>query len=133
MSMTAMKSFLETAQSDAALADQLVAIIAENPPEVIYPKVVTLAGAKGFEVTEADVKETHAEFKQAAESGQDGELGDDDLENVSGGVSAVTDPILHGFLRSGEVAKSLIDRGITDAANGVADAAKDVADFLKNW
>lgn len=87
MTNQAMQSFLNKVQSDEALGGQLVAILRDNPTETIYPKVVTLAGSQGYDVTEADVAETHRQFKQAAVAKQDGDLSDADLENVAGGIS----------------------------------------------
>ena len=88
MSMQAMASFMEKAQSDPKLGEDLVSLIDQNEREDIYPKVVSLAGEHGFSVTVKDVQETRQQFEQVDASG-DGELSDDDLENVSGGIAPV--------------------------------------------
>jgi predicted ribosomally synthesized peptide with nif11-like leader len=142
MSMQAMQSFLQKAQTEPAVGEQLVSIIDENPPEVIYPKVVTLAGSHGFDVTEADVKETHQEFKQAAAASEDGDLSDEDLENVSGGIAPVVVAAMIGVGAAGVGAVGTVAAagvggaaGITSAviSRGINNTVNDIGKFFSKW
>ncbi|WP_028466966.1 Nif11-like leader peptide family RiPP precursor [Nisaea denitrificans] len=141
MSMQTMTAFLEKAQADEKVGEQLVAIIDENEAEAIFPKVVALANDNGFSVTVDDVKEVQKQFEQAPASA-DGELSDDDLENVSGGVAPVVVAALitggatlgagglgvgaAGVGAAGGITAAVINRGINKTAS-------DVGNFFKKW
>tara|TARA_E500000318_G_scaffold103708_1_gene109020 strand:- start:691 stop:1095 length:405 start_codon:yes stop_codon:yes gene_type:complete len=134
MSMQAMASFMEKAQSDPKLGEDLVSLIDENEREEIYSKVVSLAGEHGFSVTVSDVKETRQQFEQLDASGE-GDLNDNDLENVSGGVAPVVVAGLitggagvgaAGIGAGGAVTAAVISRGVNNTVN-------DVGNFFKKW
>lgn len=134
MSMQAMASFMEKAQSDPKLGEDLVSLIDQNEREDIYPKVVSLAGEHGFSVTVKDVQETRQQFEQVDASG-DGELSDDDLENVSGGIAPV---VIAGLITGGAglgAAAIGAGGGITAAVikRGVNNTVNDVGNFFKKW
>ncbi len=133
MSMQAMASFMEKAQSDPKLGEELVSLIDQNEREDIYPKVVSLAGEHGFSVTVKDVQETRQQFEQV--DAGDGDLSDDDLENVSGGVASVVIAGLitggaalgaAGIGAAGGVTAAVLKRGINNTVN-------DIGDFFKKW
>tara|TARA_E500000318_G_scaffold103708_1_gene109019 strand:- start:38 stop:433 length:396 start_codon:yes stop_codon:yes gene_type:complete len=131
--MQAMASFMEKAQSDPKLGEELVSLIDQNEREDIYPKVVSLAGEHGFSVTVKDVQETRQQFEQV--DAGDGDLSDDDLENVSGGVASVVIAGLitggaalgaAGIGAAGGVTAAVLKRGINNTVN-------DIGDFFKKW
>lgn len=145
MTMQAITSFLEKAQSEPGLAETLVEIVEENEAEAIYAKVAALASDSGFEVTAADAQEAHKQF-QAAMGGADGDLSDDDLENVAGGVApavvaagigAVGAVTAAGVGAGGAVAAGGVTGGaaITAAvvSNGVNKTVNDVGKFFSRW
>jgi len=133
MSMQAMASFLEKTQSDGALTENLVQILANNEGDEITSKVIDLAKANGFDITASDVEETRKQFAQHAEAG-DGELSDDDLENVSGGIGALTMPSYFDLVKAGEtVLKSGVNSAAKVTTNDVRNAVDQVGDFLKRW
>jgi predicted ribosomally synthesized peptide with nif11-like leader len=141
MSMQTMAAFLEKAQADEQVGEQLVAIIDENETQEIFPKVVALANDNGFSVTVDDVKEVRAQFQQAPASA-DGELSDEDLENVSGGVAPVVVAALVGVVGSAVGAGGAITAGGIGATGGITAAvinrginktASDVGNFFKKW
>lgn len=130
MSMQTMAAFMEKAQVDEQLGVQLVALIDENETQDIFPKVVALANDNGFIVTVDDVKEVKRQFEQAPASA-DGDLSDDDLENVSGGIAPVVIAALIGvggsaIAAGGGITAAVIGRGINNTVN-------DVGDFFKKW
>ncbi|WP_028466968.1 Nif11-like leader peptide family RiPP precursor [Nisaea denitrificans] len=135
MSMQTMTEFLEKAQADEKLGEQLVTIIHENEPEEIFPKVVTLANDNGFTVTVDDVKEVQRQFEKAGDSA-DGDLSDEDLENVSGGV------LLMGLgLAMTGIQAAQAGIGIANTAAGMVATAIDptrpqgevIGDLFKKW
>ena len=89
MTMQAMASFVEKAQQDPELADELVSIIDQNDTDASYSKVVALANNNGFAVTVDDVMETRQQFEKMPEGGYQGDVSDDELDNVSGGIASV--------------------------------------------
>lgn len=127
MSMQTMTAFLEKAQANEQLGEKLVAIIDENEAEAIFPKVVALANDNGFTVTVDDVKEVRAQFEQAPASA-DGELSDDDLESVSGGVApVVAAAAIGGFsTQTCGLTPIIINRGVNNTAS-------DIGTFFKKW
>ena len=142
MSMQAMASFLEKAQGDPVLAEELVSIIEENEREVIYTEVVSLAGRHGFEITVEDAAETRKQFEQTG----DGDLSDDDLENVAGGIApAVVAGLITGGAALGAAgigaggavgAAGVGAAGAVTAATlsrGVNKTASDIGNFFKKW
>ncbi len=148
MTMQAMASFVEKAQQDPALAEELVTIIDQNDTDAIYSKVVTLANDNGFSVTVDDVKETRQQFEKMSDAGYEGDMSDDELDNVSGGIvvsSAVAAAIITGGLgvaaagvgaagavgaagvgAGGVIAAAVIKRGINNTVN-------DIGNFFKKW
>ncbi|WP_420405769.1 Nif11-like leader peptide family natural product precursor [Nisaea sp.] len=133
MSMQEMSAFLEKAQADETVAKQLFAILDHNESDVIYSKVVSLANDNGFTVTESDVKETQAQFAKAidgAEAGE-GDLGDDDLDNVSGGlgfgaIQHGMNQAMNGLIKAGQIGAI----GIDQYSNGLVTKT---TNLLKNW
>lgn len=133
MSMQAMNSFLEMAETDEAVASRLVAILDENEPGAIPPKIVELANDNGYAVTEADVVETRERFEKAVDGTdvEDGDLSDEDLEHVSGGVSPA---IIDGLIKAtgvaikvgGKITSVLVNRGINRTVD-------DIGNFFKKW
>ncbi|WP_420405767.1 Nif11-like leader peptide family RiPP precursor [Nisaea sp.] len=133
MSMQAMNAFLEKAEADEAVAARLVAILDENEAAAIPPKVVELANDNGFEVTAVDVEETRARFVKAIKDSEreDGDLSDDDLEHVSGGVSPA---LINGLIKGaglaikvgGKIGSAIIGRGINKTVD-------DVGNFFSKW
>ncbi|WP_193172637.1 Nif11-like leader peptide family RiPP precursor [Nisaea nitritireducens] len=138
MSMQTMAAFLEKAQADEQVGEQLVAIIDENETQEIFPKVVALANDNGFTVTVDDVKEVRAQFEQASASAE-GELSDDDLENVSGGIAtSVVAALISGGLGVGSVGvgAGVPGGGAMSAAMAgrvINKTASDVGNFFKKW
>ena len=51
MSMESMAEFIEKANNDEVLANELVGILEDNEEEVIFSKIVALTKANGFDVT----------------------------------------------------------------------------------
>ncbi|WP_420405768.1 Nif11-like leader peptide family RiPP precursor [Nisaea sp.] len=133
MSNQAMVAFLEKAQNDEQLSEKLVSIIGDNEQKDIYPKVVGLAGEYGFTVTEEDVKQVQEECAQAATAieNADGDLSDDDLENVSGGLAVATTAALIGLGAAAVTAGG----GITAAVigRGVNNTVDDIGKFFSRW
>jgi len=117
MSMQAMASFLEKTQSDEALTENLVQILANNEGDEITSKVIVLAKEHGFEITASDVEETRKQFAQHAEDA-DGDLSDDDLENVSGGLLARFVGGVFHLIGKNETVKKVTD---------------DAAEFFTRW
>jgi len=152
MSMQAMASFVEKAQSDEALAGKLVEILGNNEGDEITSKVIVLAKENGFEITASDVEETRRQFEQFADA-DEGELTDGDLENVAGGVVAA--PIAAaaitgagavtaaGVRATGDVTAATIGAttnvgaatalGAAAVASGVNNTVNEVGKFFKRW
>ena len=80
-------AFLEKAMTDKIITEKLIAVTGGSEATDIYPKVVGLANEYGFTVSEEDVKQVHEESARATADTEnsDGDLSDDELENVSGG------------------------------------------------
>jgi len=136
MSMQAMASFLEKTQGDEVLAENFVDILANNEGDEITSKVIDLAKVNGFDITASDVEETRKQFEQVTEAG-DGELSDDDLENVSGGVvvsATVAAAIITGV--AGVGAAGIGAAGALGSAvikNGINNTVNDIGNFFSRW
>lgn len=133
MSMQTMNSFLEKAEADEGVAARLVAILDENEKDAIPPMIVELANDNGYAITEEDVIETRQRFEKAMGSGdvEDGDLSDEDLEQVSGGISPA---LIDGMIKltgvavkaTGKITSVLIDRGLNRTVD-------DIGNFFKKW
>ncbi|WP_193172640.1 Nif11-like leader peptide family RiPP precursor [Nisaea nitritireducens] len=122
MSTQTMAAFLEKVQADEKLGEQLVTVIHENEAQEIFPKVVTLANDNGFTVTVDDVKEVQRQFEKAGDSA-DGDLSDEDLENVSGGILLSTCIELAGIVVS----------DVTRRIDPKRSEAEVIGDLFKKW
>jgi predicted ribosomally synthesized peptide with nif11-like leader len=133
MSMESMAEFIEKANNDEVLANELVGILEDNEEEVIFSKIVALTKANGFDVTLEDVKEIQQQFINMPNS--DGELNDEELEGVAGGVaSVVAAALITGG--AGVTAAGIGAGGAVTAAvikNGVNKTASDIGSFMKKW
>ena len=140
MSMESMAEFIEKANNDEVLANELVGILEDNEEEVIFSKIVALTKANGFDVTLEDVKEIQQQFINMPNS--DGELNDEELEGVAGGVA----PVVVAALITGGAGVAAGGAGVTAAGigaggavtaavikNGVNKTASDIGSFMKKW
>lgn len=142
MTMQAMTAFLEKAQSDPALVEKLVGIVEENEGQAIYDKLAALACDSGYDVTAADTESMHQSILAELGDGE-GDLSDDDLESVAGGLLSQgelrTGKNLVGAIRDGGVEGTAMGLygGMRDSGKMIGDAAgkefKKVGDFFSKW
>lgn len=117
MSTTAMTQMLDKAMSDEGFAKGLVEAVGDKSGSDAVSAVVSYGTDNGFSVTDADAVEMQKQLLSQAD-GSDGDLADDDLENVSGGVGLGN---LANLMGGGGALGNMLGGGM--AAGGIAGAA----------
>ncbi len=135
MSKEMMVSMMEKASSDQGFAGGLVAAVGEREGQDAVSAIAEYGKANGFSVTEADVAEMRSQLI-AATAPSDGDLADDDLENVAGGVEGVRG--LPGYVMDslvGNVFPGILQPlpGNTPVFPPSATPVPSVGDFFKQW
>lgn len=134
MSEQAMGEFLAAADKDKTLADAFTSAIADNEGPAVLAAIASVAQSNGFDVTVDDVEAVREKILAAQEA--QGELSDEQLENVAGGemitVGIVATTLVIGAVTAGgltvggALAHSIADKGF-------AKVASNVGDFFKKW
>ncbi|WP_213473771.1 hypothetical protein [Thalassospira tepidiphila] len=137
MSAQAMADFLVEANQNEALAVGMVEAIGDKEGAAATSAVAEYANQNGYDVTEEDAAEAQMALVKATEG--EGELSDDDLDDVSGGIAgtialaaAATSIAASGAITganmaaSGGIVSSVIGHGINKTVN-------DVGEFFKQW
>lgn len=84
MTIQNMTTFITDALENEALANELVSVVGIKTGTAANQAVAELARSKGYDVTTEDAATLNESILNA--DGADGELSDDDLDNVSGGL-----------------------------------------------
>lgn len=138
MSDEAMKSFMAQAARDPALAGQVRDAVAQHDGPQAVAALARIAKDAGHDVEAADVEAFRTRALGALE---EGELTEESLERVSGGLFGVDDLLFAGAIGS-TIALPVLGAaaGGLAAAGGVAigaivdkDFGKAVGDFLSKW
>ena len=85
MSMTAMTDLHEKTQIDEAFVTSLVDVIGDAEGDVAINAVVIYATNNGFEITVEDAAEAQKQIVAYMDQ-TEGDLADDELDNVAGGI-----------------------------------------------
>lgn len=89
MSQQALVDFITTLSSDAALAEAFGTATNDLEGDAAFNAVAAFASDKGFDVTAADAEAFYVSLSAAQ-----GELSDDALEDVAGGMSVATPAVI---------------------------------------
>jgi len=139
MSHQAMIDFISALPGNAVLAERLRAVVEQEHRQQAIEGVARVAGDAGYEVDTADV----AAFRsRALELLDDGELSEENLEQVAGGLIGVSTAL---FLVGGAAGVGLVSTvaagsalggtvGTVAAASAIShDFKHKVTDFLSKW
>ena len=109
MSKETANKFLKSLESDSLLKskfDDLLNNISGLTKEEQAEKIIEFAKKQGYEIDKSD-------FKNIAFSGDSGELSDDELLNVAGGISQYQQAVINDYIGCGNnnIANSCSNRG----------------------
>ena len=131
MSHEAMKSFMKQAAGDTALAERFRDAVARSEEAEAMAAIARVATGAGYLVDVADVS---AFRTQMLDTLDDGELSDDSLNTVSGGIIGVDDLLIAGALASAATLPAL---GVATGALGASVVgivvSQDVRNFFSKW
>ena len=139
MSQQAMTEFFSALPDNPALAERVRNAVEHNPGPEAIEAVAHIATDAGFEVELRDVADFRA---RALEMLEDGELSEENLEKVAGGLFGIDDAL---FIVGGAAVVGLVATTAAGAAFGgsvgtvaVASAVSDdfknkVTDFFSKW
>jgi predicted ribosomally synthesized peptide with nif11-like leader len=137
MSSTAMNAFMTEASTNAAFAERLRSAISEHEGADAIEAVGALARDAGFDVRNTDVEVFR---ERALVLLEDGELSEEKLDGVAGGVIGIDDVLLGGAIL-GVICAAAGTVGLTGAAIGTRviggviskDFGDKITDFFNKW
>lgn len=135
MSQQALAEFFKALPDNPDLAEKLRVAVSENDGSAATDAVARVASEAGYEVDAADAETFRAEVLKAME---DGELDEESLSKVSGGIIGVDDLLMVGLIgaSAGAIASAA---GLGGTAVGGAalllsqDLRQGVTNFFSKW